>query len=90
MTVWSVRIKIAGPGNGEVILDNMKVSNCLKKCRKEKQATLQDVGEATLTDATTIWRYENDRRTPTLEMALRLSAYYGKPVNELFSLRKEL
>lgn len=69
---------------------SMKVCNCLKECRKERNATLQDVGDATLTDATTIWRYENDRRTPTLEMALRLSAYFGKPVNELFSLEKGL
>ena len=37
---------------------SMKVCNCLKECRKERNATLQDVGDATLTDATTIWRYE--------------------------------
>ena len=45
-----------------------------------------ELAAAVLTDSRTISRYETGVRNPTLEMALRLSAYFNLAVNELFEL----
>ena len=34
----------------------------------------------------TIYAIENDKFIPSTELALKMSAYFGKTVNELFSL----
>lgn len=66
----------------------MSISNNLREAREEKAVSQADVGRALDADANTICRYESGRRIPTLETALRLSAYYHKTVNDLFQLKE--
>ena len=63
-----------------------EVENHLKECRKEKGVSQRDVADAIKVDRRSIIRYENGVRTPTLATALRLSEYYGRPVNDIFHL----
>ena len=49
------------------------------------------ISQQELTDAIgvtrqTIYAIENDKFIPSTELALKMSAYFGKTVNELFSL----
>ena len=61
--------------------------NCnLKKIRMERNLQQNELSAALLTDGRTISRYETGERCPNMEMALRLSAYLGISVNEIFAL----
>lgn len=66
----------------------MPVVNNLRKFRENMDLKQSDVSTAVMTSPNTISRYEIGKQCPTLEMALRLSDYYGKTVNELFQLDK--
>ena len=60
--------------------------NKLTEYREQLGYSQKDVGRSVDTDAGCICRYEREERYPNLEMALRLSTFYGVPVNELFEL----
>ena len=64
----------------------MAVKCKLKEIRQEHGLQQDELAAAVLTDKRTISRYETGVRSPTLEMALRLSAYFNLAVNELFEL----
>ncbi len=66
----------------------MAVKCKLKEIRQERGLQQDELAEAVLTDKRTISRYETGVRNPTLEMALRLSAYFHLAVNELFELEE--
>ena len=64
------------------------VVNNLKEIRKERSLNQKDLAEAAGTCESTISRIERCERNPSLEMALRLSAYLGLAVEEVFSYEK--
>ena len=66
----------------------MAVVNNLKEIRKERSLNQKDLAEAAGTCERTISRIERCERNPSLEMALRLSAYLGLAVEEVFSYEK--
>ena len=54
--------------------------------RAVKRISQQELAEAVGVSRQTIYAIENDKFIPSTELALKLSAYFGKTVNELFSL----
>ena len=46
----------------------------------------QELADAIGVTRQTIYAIENDKFLPSTELALKMSAYFGKTVNELFSL----
>lgn len=60
--------------------NNLRVERALKRI---SQAELAD---AIGVSRQTIFAIENNKFVPSTELALRLSAYFGKTVNELFWL----
>ncbi|EUB18188.1 DNA-binding helix-turn-helix protein [Shuttleworthella sp. MSX8B] len=64
----------------------MAVQNHLKECRLASGRTQGEVSQAIQANINTISRYELGENCPSLEMALRLAAYYQKTIEELFEL----
>ncbi len=64
----------------------MAVSTTLKKIRTERNIGQQDLAVAIGYCGRTIGRIERGERIASLELALRLSAYLGMPVEEIFSI----
>jgi len=64
----------------------MAVSTTLKKIRTERNIGQQDLAIAIGSCGRTIGRIERGERNASLELALRLSAYLGIPVEELFKV----
>ncbi len=62
------------------------MKNNLRVERAVKRITQQDLAEAVGVSRQTIYAIENGKFVPSTELALKLSAYFGKTVNELFSL----
>lgn len=62
------------------------MKNNLRVERAVKRITQQDLAEAVGVSRQTIYAIENGKFIPSTELALKLSAYFGKTVNELFSL----
>ena len=62
------------------------MKNNLRVERAVKRITQQDLAEAVGVSRQTIYVIENGKFVPSTELALKLSAYFGKTVNELFSL----
>ena len=46
----------------------------------------QELADAIGVTRQTIYAIENDKFSPSTELALKMSAYFGKTVNDLFSL----
>lgn len=46
----------------------------------------QELADAIGVTRQTIYAIENDKFIPSTELALKMSAYFGKTVNEIFSL----
>lgn len=65
----------------------MAVSTTLKKIRTERNIGQQDLAIAIGSCGHTIGRIERGERNVSLELALRLSAYLGMPVEELFKIK---
>ena len=61
------------------------MKNNLRVERAVKRITQQDLAEAVGVSRQTIYAIENGKFIPSTELALKLSAYFGKTVNELFS-----
>ena len=62
------------------------MKNSIRVERAVKRITQQDLAEAVGVSRQTIYAIENGKFVPSTELALKLSAYFGKTVNELFSL----
>lgn len=67
----------------------MAVSTTLKKIRTERNIGQQDLAVAIGSCGRTIGRIERGERNASLELALRLSAYLGMSVEELFKVDDE-
>ena len=62
------------------------LTNNIRVERAIKRVSQQDVADAIGVTRQTIFSIENNKYVPSTELALRLSAYFGKTVNELFRI----
>ncbi len=62
------------------------MKNSIRIERAVKRISQQELAEAVGVSRQTIYAIENDKFIPSTELALKLSAYFSKSVNELFSL----
>lgn len=60
------------------------MKNRLRECRERRGLTQEDVAKAVSVTRQTIIAIENDKYNPTLELAFRLSRFYGLPIEALF------
>lgn len=61
------------------------VSNTIQKERKEKGITQQELAEKIGVTRQTIIAIEKGNYIPSVLLALKMSAYFNKSVNDLFS-----
>ena len=64
----------------------MSVTNNIKKVRTEKHLSQEDLAKGVMCDVKSISRYETGKRSPSLELALRLAAYLKLSTDELFKV----
>ncbi len=62
------------------------MKNSIKLERVLRKVSQQELAEAVGVSRQTIYAIENGKFIPSTELALRISAFFGKTVNELFSL----
>lgn len=62
------------------------MENNLRVERAIKRISQAELADAIGVSRQTIFAIENNKFVPSTELALRLSAYFGKTVNELFRL----
>ena len=62
------------------------MNNRIKEERKLRKVSQQELAEATGVSRQTIYAIEKDIYIPSPELALKMSAFFGKSVNELFWL----
>ena len=60
----------------------MTIGEKLIELRGDK--SIETVAKATDVTTQAIWNYENNKRVPRDEIKIRLAAYYGVPVGEIF------
>ena len=62
------------------------MKNNIRVERARLRVSQQELADAIGVTRQTIYAIENDKFIPSTELALKMSAYFGKSVNELFSL----
>ncbi len=62
------------------------MKNRIKELRKEKGLRQEDLAKELGVTRQTIIAIENDRYSPTLELAMKISAFFKLTVNDIFSL----
>ncbi|MCI6491957.1 MAG: helix-turn-helix transcriptional regulator [Prevotellaceae bacterium] len=62
------------------------MDNNIRVERAVKRISQQQLADAIGVSRQTIFAIENNKFVPSTELALRISAYFGKTVNELFWL----
>lgn len=62
------------------------MDNNIRVERAVRRISQQQLADAIGVSRQTIFAIENNKFVPSTELALRISAYFGKPVNELFWL----
>ncbi|MBR4774793.1 MAG: helix-turn-helix transcriptional regulator [Bacteroidales bacterium] len=62
------------------------MKNNIRVERARLRISQQELADAIGVTRQTIYAIENDKFIPSTELALKMSAYFGKTVNELFSL----
>lgn len=62
------------------------MENIIKRLRKESGLRQEDLAKELGVTRQTIIAIENNKYDPTLELALKISLYFGKTVNEIFTL----
>ena len=62
------------------------MKNNIRVERARMRVSQQQLADAIGVTRQTIYAIENDKFIPSTELALKMSAYFGKTVNELFSL----
>ena len=62
------------------------MKNSIRLERVLRKVSQQELTEAVGVSRQTIYAIENGKFIPSTELALKLSAFFGKTVNELFSL----
>lgn len=69
--------------------NSLFVDNCIKIERVKNGITQEELAKQVGTSQTTISSIEKGVWAPTVKLALILSAYFDKPVNDLFWLSKD-
>ena len=62
------------------------MKNNIRVERARLRVSQQELADAIGVTRQTIYAIENDKFIPSTELALKISAYFGKTVNDLFSL----
>ena len=62
------------------------MKNNIKELRKSKKLRQEDLAEILGVTRQTIIAIENNKYDPTLELAMKISEFFGISVNEIFSL----
>ncbi len=62
------------------------LNNNIRVERAIRRISQQELADAIGVSRQTIFSIENNKYIPSTELALRLSAYFAKPVNDLFQL----
>ena len=62
------------------------MKNNIRVERAIRRISQQELADAIGVTRQTIYAIENDKFIPSTELALKMSAYFDKTVNELFSL----
>ena len=62
------------------------MKNSIRVERARLRVSQQELADAIGVTRQTIYAIEKDKFIPSTELALKMSAYFGKTVNELFSL----
>ena len=67
----------------------MSVGNNIKKYRKEKNISQEELAAAIQCSVDTISRYETGKRCPGLEQAIRLARYFQMGLERIFYLEQD-
>ena len=62
------------------------MKNNIKELRKARALRQEDLAAALGVTRQTVIAIENDKYDPTLELAMKISRYFGLTVNEIFTL----
>ncbi|MEE1169277.1 MAG: helix-turn-helix transcriptional regulator [Anaerovoracaceae bacterium] len=62
------------------------MKNNIKELRKNMKLRQEDLAEILGVTRQTIIAIENDKYDPTLELAMKISEFFGKSVNDIFQL----
>ena len=62
------------------------MKNNIKELRKNRKLRQEDLAEKLGVTRQTIIAIENDKYDPTLELAMKISEFFGKSVNDIFQL----
>lgn len=65
------------------------MKNIIKKLRKEAGLRQEDLANELAVSRQTIIAIENDKYDPTLELAIKISLYFGTTVNDIFLYESE-
>ena len=65
------------------------MKNNIKVLRKSRNLRQEDLAEILSVTRQTIIAIENNKYDPTLELAMKISEYFGVSVNEIFQLRQD-
>ena len=65
------------------------MKNNIKELRKGSNLRQEDLAQILGFTRQTIIAIENNKYDPTLELAMKISVYFGKTVNEIFQLDRE-
>jgi putative transcriptional regulator len=63
------------------------MKNNIKELRKSRKLRQEDLAEILGVTRQTIIAIENNKYDPTLELAMKISEFFGASVNEIFQLR---
>lgn len=63
------------------------MKNRIKELRKQKGLRQEDFAKEVGVTRQTIIAIENNKYDPTLELAMKISEFFGVTVNEIFSLQ---
>ena len=66
------------------------MKNNIKELRKNRKLRQEDLAEKLGVTRQTIIAIENNKYDPTLELAMKISEFFGVSVNEIFKLEKLL
>ena len=63
------------------------MKNSIKELRKQRNLRQEDLAEILGVTRQTVIAIENNKYDPTLELAMKISEYFGMSVNEIFRLK---
>jgi len=66
------------------------MKNNIKELRKDRKLRQEDLAEKLGVTRQTIIAIENNKYDPTLELAMKISEFFGVSVNEIFHLEKQV